>query len=96
MSLIPVNNANIVSAITSDAAYLRSVIDWAKKRYSTYNQMLTQSAMDSASIPSGDQAFILAFIGDLNRLIQLSSGTLPANADDMLYNCNALLGLSSS
>lgn len=93
MPLVPLDNTHITNAIIGDAQYLRSVIDWANTRYNVYNQSLTTDAMTAASIASGDQAFILAFIGDLNRLITLASGTVPSNADNMTFNINALLGL---
>lgn len=93
MSLVALSNANIVASLVSDATYLRSFLNWAAQRYSSYNQNLTTDAMTAASISSGDQAFVLAFIGDLNRIITLGGGTVPSNADDMHYNCNALLGL---
>lgn len=93
MSLVALSSTNITNAIISDAQYLRSVIDWANTRYNIYNQSLTTDAMTAASIATADQNFILAFIGDLNRLITLASGTVPSNADNMTYNINALLGL---
>lgn len=94
MALVPVDNAHIVDAVIADAQYLRSVIAWAKQRYEAYNLMCTTTAMTAAGISSGDQAFILAMIGDLNRLIQLSGGTIPSSADDMVYNVTQLLGLT--
>lgn len=93
MSLIPLDSAHITQSVINDATYLRSVVDWATQRYNSYNQNLTTAAMNTAGIASGDQTFILAFIGDLNRLITLAGGTLPSNADIWVYNCNALLGL---
>lgn len=95
MSLVPIDTQRITSSIVTDAAKLRDTIGWAKQRYESYNLMLTTSAMTAAGISSGDQAFILAFIGDLNRFIQLSGGTVPSTADDMLYNITNLLGLSN-
>lgn len=95
MSLVPLDNTNIVASLVSDATYLRSFLNWAEQRYSSYNQNLTTDAMTAASIASGDQAFVLAFIGDLNRIKTLAGGIVPADADDMHYNCNALLGLQS-
>lgn len=94
MPLIPVDHSHIVDAVVGDAQYLRSVISWAKQRYDAYNTVCTVDVMTAASIPSGDQAFILAFIGDLNRILQLSSGTVPENADNMSYNITHLLGLT--
>lgn len=93
MPLVPLDNSHVVASIVSDATYLRSFLNWASQRYSSYNQMLTTDAMTAASISSDDQAFVLAFIGDLNRIITLAGGSVPSNADDMHYNCNALLGL---
>lgn len=93
MSLVPIDSSHITSAIIGDAQYLRSVIDWANTRYNIYNQNLTTQAMTTAGIASGDQAFVLAFIGDLHRLIALTGGTVPSDADNMTFNINALLGL---
>jgi hypothetical protein len=93
MPLVPIDNTHITQSVISDAQYLRSVIQWAKQRYQSYNQNCTTAAMTAASISAGDQNYILAFIGDLNRLIQLSGGTVPSNADDMVYNITALLGM---
>jgi hypothetical protein len=95
MSLVPLTQQKINEAIVNDATYLRSMIEWANRRYDAYNAMLTTDAMNAASIPSEDQAYILAFIGDLNRIITLAGGTVPQNADDMLYNITHLLGLNS-
>jgi hypothetical protein len=94
MAIVPVTQTAITTAITNDTQYLRSFIDWAKQRYEAYNLMCTTQTMTAAGISSTDQAYILAFIGDLNRIIQLSGGTVPSNADDMLYNITQLLGLS--
>lgn len=94
MALVPITQTAITTAVTNDAQYLRSFIDWAKQRYEAYNLMCTTQTMTTAGISSNDQTFILALIGDLNRIIQLSGGTVPANADDMLYNITQLLGLS--
>jgi len=94
MAIVPVTSAAITSAITADTQYLRSFIDWCKQRYEAYNLMCTTDAMTAAGIASGDQTYIQAFIGDLNRIIQLSEGTVPASADDMLYNITQLLGLN--
>lgn len=94
MTLVAVTQQAITSAVVADAQNLRGFIDWCKTRYEAYNLMCTTDAMTAASIASGDQTYILAFIGDLNRIIQLSGGTVPANADDMMYNITQLLGLS--
>lgn len=93
MSLVPMDNENMVRTIRNDAQQLRTFIDWARVRYSVYNQNCTTDNMTAAGIASGDQAFVLAFIGDLNRIQMLAAGTLPGNADDMNFNINALLGL---
>ncbi len=94
MSVVAISATSILQNVQNDAQQLRQFISWAKQRYEGYNLMCTTAAMTSAGIASGDQAFILAFIGDLNRIIQLSGGTLPTTADDMLYNIAQLLGLA--
>lgn len=93
MSLVPMDNGNMTLAVRNDAQKMREFLAWAELRYSVYNQNCTTDNMTAAGIPSGDQAFVLAFIGDLNRIKTLASGVLPGNADDMHYNVNALLGL---
>lgn len=93
MTLVAVDNTHITTALINDASYLRSVVQWAQQRYQAYNQNLTTDVMTAASIASGDQTFILAFIADLNRLITLASGTLPSTTDNFEYNITALLGL---
>lgn len=93
MSLIAIDATHITTAVTNDAQWLRGVIDYATTRYNIYNQNLTTAAMTSAGIDTNDQNFILALIGDLNRIITLAAGTVPSNADNMTYNINALLGL---
>lgn len=93
MSLVPMDNNNITITVKNDAQQLRTFLDWARMRYNVYNQNCTTANMNAAGIASGDQAFILAFIGDLNRITTLAGGTLPTTADDMNYNINALVGL---
>jgi hypothetical protein len=95
MSLIPVDATHITTAVVNDATYLRQFLDWANARYSSYNQNLTVGVMNAAGIASGDQTYILAFIADLDRIITLAGGTVPATADIIDYNINALLGLQS-
>jgi hypothetical protein len=93
MSIIPVDSAHLTLMLQNDAQQWRTTIKWAQERYQAYNQNCTADNMTAAGIASGDQATILAFVGDLNRFITLTSGTLPANADDMTYNLQAVLGI---
>lgn len=93
MPFIPVDSMHLTVAIQNDAQEWRRMIDWAKQRYQAYNQNLTADVMTGLGISQTDQGFILAFVGDLNRFIQLSGGTLPANADDMVYNVQGVLGV---
>lgn len=93
MSVIPTNSANIQLMLQNDAQELRRVLYWVEQRYQSYNQNCTVDNMTSAGISAQDQASILAFIGDLNRLKTLASGTLPGDATDMHYDCAAVLGI---
>jgi len=94
MALVPVDNAHITQSIISDTQYLASVIDWVNKRYKVYSTQLSTTVMTAANISAGDQNSILVFIGDLNRIAQLTSGTLPSTSNDALTNITNLLGLT--
>jgi hypothetical protein len=93
MTFIPMSLANMQLMLQNDAQQLRTLIDWVEQRYQSYNQNCTQANMTSAGIATEDQNSILAFIGDLNRLKTLASGTLPGDATDMKYDCAAVLGI---
>jgi hypothetical protein len=93
MTFIPMTAQNIQLMLQNDAQQLRTFLSWVEQRYQSYGQNCTQANMDAATISAGDQATILAFIGDLNRLKTLASGTLPADATDMHYDCAAVLGI---
>jgi len=94
MSLVPLDSSHMTDSIIADTTYLRSVVSWAQARYEAYSLMCTAPAMTAAGISSADQVFVNAFISDLSRLIDLATGTVPANADVWLYNITQLLGLS--
>jgi len=93
MSLIPIDAANLKLTLQNDTQQMRTIIDWVNQRYQSYNQNCTQANMTTAGIATEDQNAILAFIGDLNRLKTLMSGTLPADATDMRYDVAAILGV---
>lgn len=93
MSFVPTDLTHINQALQSDLQQWRNTIAWAKQRYQAYNQNLTTATMTTLGISPEDQNAITAFIGDLNRFIQLSSGTVPTSADDMVFNLQALLGV---
>lgn len=95
MAVVPINNANALSALQSDALQMRQLIQWANARYNAYNQNLsTATQMTNAGISATeDQATVTAFIGDLNRLVELTSGTLPASASNMTFDLQAILGI---
>lgn len=93
MSLVPMSQANIQLMLQNDCQQLRTFIDWVQQRYQSYNQNMTAANMTAASISANDQAAILAFIGDLNRLQTLMNGTLPTDATNMKYDCAAILGI---
>ena len=96
MSLVPVDNAHITQAIISDAQYLASVIDWVNKRYKVYSTQLAPSVIDAAGINATDKNSILVLISDLYRIAELTSGNLPADANDSLLNIANLLGLTGN
>lgn len=93
MSVIPMSAANIQLMLQNDAQQMRTFLSWVEQRYQSYNQNMTTANMTTAGIATEDQNTILAFIGDLSRLKTLASGTLPANATDMHYDCAAVLGI---
>jgi hypothetical protein len=93
MSVVPMSQQNIQLMLQNDAQQLRTLLSWVDQRYQSYNQNMTTANMDAATISSADQATILAFIGDLNRIKTLASGALPSNATDMHYDCAAVLGV---
>ena len=93
MTYIPVDSTHLTVSLQNDLQQWRSTIEWAKQRYQAYNQNLTTQNMTSLGIATADQNAILAFVGDLNRFIQLSQGTIPSSADDMVYNIQAVLGI---
>lgn len=84
---------NIQLMLQNDAQQLRTTISWIEQRYQSYAQNCTVDNMTAAGISSDDQASILAFIGDLNRLKSLMNGTLPGDATDMKFGCAAVLGI---
>lgn len=95
MAIVPVNNQNALQALQNDALQLRQFIQWANARYNAYNQNLsTATQMTNAGISvTDDQNTVTAFIGDLNRLVQLTGGTLPASATNMTFDLQAVLGI---
>jgi hypothetical protein len=93
MTLIPVDITNVKQTVQNDCLQVRSFLDWVNDRYQAYNQNLTTDVMNGLGISSGDQGFIVAFIGDLNRIKTLASGTVPSDADDMRYVIAGLLGV---
>ena len=93
MSLIPVDNTHLTVALQNDAQQWRTIIAWAKDRRNAYVQNLTAAQMTTLGITAADQAFIQAFVADLGRFIQLSNGTLPADAANMITNIQGILGV---
>lgn len=95
MAIVPVNNSNALLMLQNDAQQLRTIIQWVNARYQAYNQNLSTAAqMTAAGITvTADQNTITAFIGDLNRLVQLTGGTLPTTATNMTYDLQAVLGI---
>jgi len=93
MTYIPVDAQHLQVALQNDAQQWRTTISWAKERYQSYAQNLTVDTMNALGISQTDQGFILAFIADLNRFIELASGTVPSSADDMAYNIAGVLGI---
>lgn len=93
MTLIAMSLQNIQLAAQNDTQQMRTFLDWVNDRYQAYNQNCTTDNMTAAGIITADQDAILAFIGDLNRIKTLASGTLPSDATDMRYDCAAILGI---
>ena len=94
MAIIPVDNAHALQALQNDAQQMLGFIQWAKKRYQAYNQNLsTVAQMNAANITvTADQNTVTAFIGDLNRIIQVSSG-IATTSVDMVFDAQAILGV---
>ncbi len=93
MAYIPVDATHLTVSLQNDLQEWRTTIAWAKQRYQAYNQQLTPTVMTNLGITSADQAAITAFVNDLGRFVQLSSGTLPTNATDMITNIQNVLGV---
>lgn len=95
MAIIPVDNTHAIQMLQNDAQQMRTFLRWAQDRYNAWNQnMSTAAQMTAAGITvTADQNTITAFIGDLNRLQQLMTGTLPANATNMQFDLQAVLGI---
>ena len=95
MAIVPVSNANALLMLQNDAQQLRTFIDWANDRYNAYNQNLSTTTQQSNAgfTVTADQNTITAFIGDLNRIITLAGGTLPASATNMRFDLQAILGI---
>lgn len=95
MAIVPVSNANALQMLQNDAQQLRTLIQWVNARYTAWNQnMSTAAQMTAAGITVvADQNTVTAFIGDLNRLVQLTGGTLPAAATNMTFDLQAVLGI---
>lgn len=94
MAIVPIDNAHAVLALQNDAQQLISFIQWAQRRYKSLNQNLSTTAQQSAAgfTTTADQNAITAIIGDLNRLQQVMTGTVPTTAADMAFDANAILG----
>jgi hypothetical protein len=93
MSVIPVDINAVKLNVQNDAQEWERIIQWAKRRYQAYAQNLDTTTMTALGIATNDQNFINAFVADLNRFNQLASGTLPSDADDMIYVVHGLLGV---
>lgn len=93
MAYIPIDSTHLTVSLQNDLQQWRTTIAWAKQRYQAYNQQLTPAVMTGLAISAADQAAITAFVNDLGRFSQLSSGTLPANATDMITNIQNVLGV---
>lgn len=93
MSYIPIDQTHLTVSLQNDLQQWRTTIAWAKQRYQAYNQQLTPTVMSGLGIAAADQTAINAFVADLGRFIQLSNGTLPATATDMVTNIQNVLGV---
>lgn len=96
MAIVPVDNAHALANLQGDAAQMLAFLQWAQRRYNAYNQNLSTTTQQSNAgfTVTADQNTITAFIGDLNRLQQLMTGTLPTTATNMQFDAQAILGVS--
>ena len=93
MTLIASDINNLKLALQQDTQQMWSFIQWVERRYQALAQNCTVDNMTADGVSANDQAAILAFIGDLNRLKMLMNDTLPSDATNMKYDCTAILGL---
>lgn len=93
MTLIASDINNLKLALQQDTQQMFTFIQWVERRYQSYAQNCTTDNMTADGVSANDQAAILAFIGDLNRLKMIMNNQLPATSTDMKYDCAAILGL---
>lgn len=93
MTLIPVDLNNVKLNLQNDCQHVRTFLEWLDERYQAYNQNLTTEVMNGLGIASGDQGFINAFVGDINRMRQISSGVQDVDGTDFRYDIAGVLGV---
>lgn len=90
-----ITRANFDQQLGVDATYLRSVYDWLKRKSAEYTVNAGSLAVLEAapySYVAADANAILVFQGDINRLITLFEGGVPA-ASNVVNDVATLLGV---
>lgn len=94
MTFIPMSEANIQLMIQNNVQQWRATILWLEERVKSYGLNMTTQNMTAAGISTADQNAILAFISDINKVYGLATGVMPSSANDMLFDCAAILGVA--
>lgn len=94
MAIVPQDNAHAQVALQNTAQQLRSFMHFVQDAYQSLNQNLSTAAQQTAAgfSTTADQNAINALIGDLNRLKQLMSGTVPTQAFDVMFDTSSITG----
>ena len=78
--------------IGADAAYMRTIYDWLKRKYAEYNGNLVPQITAIYTVV-GDQNIANTFIADLNRLINIFEGGTQATGENIVNDIAVCLGI---
>ena len=94
MAIVPQDQAHAQLALQNAAQMMRSFLHNVQDAYQSLNQNLSTTAQQTAAgyTQAADQAAITSLIGDLNRLQQIMTGTLPTSAANMMFDISAITG----